>query len=178
MYVLTNVQSGRIPTNYRPKIVDGTAPNTDRFYKNNGDGTFSIANREAGILYEGFGLGIAIADVNNDSWPDIYVSNDFLSNDLLYINNGDGTFTNKLGEYVRHSSQFSMGNDIADINNDGWVDIVTLDMLPETNFRKKTTIGKNVYQVYVNNEKFDYEYQHVRNMLQLNNGAGIPFSLW
>ncbi|WP_339811823.1 VCBS repeat-containing protein [uncultured Imperialibacter sp.] len=176
LYVLTNVQSGRIPTNYRPKIVDGTAPNTDRFYKNNGDGTFSIANREAGILYEGFGLGIAIADVNNDSWPDIYVSNDFLSNDLLYINNGDGTFTNKLGEYVRHSSQFSMGNDIADINNDGWVDIVTLDMLPETNFRKKTTIGKNVYQVYINNERFDYEYQHVRNMLQLNNGAGIPFS--
>ncbi|MEQ9373811.1 MAG: VCBS repeat-containing protein, partial [Imperialibacter sp.] len=176
LYVLTNVQSGRIPTNYRPKIVDGTAPNTDRFYKNDGNGTFSIANREAGILYEGFGLGLAIADVNNDSWPDIYVSNDFLSNDLLYINNGDGTFTNKLGEYVRHSSQFSMGNDIADINNDGWVDIVTLDMLPETNFRKKTTIGKNVYQVYINNEKFDYEYQHVRNMLQLNNGAGIPFS--
>lgn len=176
LYVLTNVQSGRIPTNYRPKIVDGTAANTDRFYKNNGDGTFSVANREAGILSEGFGLGLAIADVNNDSWPDIYVSNDFLSNDLLYINNGDGTFTNKLGEYIRHSSQFSMGNDIADVNNDGLVDIVTLDMLPETNFRKKTTIGKNVYQVYINNEKFNYEYQHVRNMLQLNNGAGIPFS--
>ncbi len=176
LYVLTNVQSDREPTNYRPKINDGTASNNDGFYKNNGDGTFSRANEEAGILYEGFGLGIAIADVNNDSWPDIYVSNDFLSNDLLYINNGDGTFTNKLGEYIRHSSQFSMGNDIADINNDGMVDIVTLDMLPETNFRKKTTIGKNAYQVYLNNEKYDYEYQHVRNMLQLNNGAGIPFS--
>lgn len=176
LYVLTNVQSDREPVSYRPKVNDGTAPNTDSFFKNNGDGTFTRANEEAGILYEGFGLGVAVADVNNDSWPDIYVSNDFLSNDLLYINNGDGTFSNQLNRYIRHSSQFSMGNDIADINNDGLVDIVTLDMLPETNFRKKTTIGKNMYQVYLNNEKFGYEYQHVRNMLHLNNGPGIPFS--
>ena len=176
LYVLTNVQSDREPVSYRPKVNDGTAPNTDSFFKNNGDGTFSRANEEAGILYEGFGLGVAVADVNNDSWPDIYVSNDFLSNDLLYINNGDGTFSNQLNRYIRHSSQFSMGNDIGDINNDGLVDIVTLDMLPETNFRKKTTIGKNMYQVYLNNEKFGYEYQHVRNMLQLNNGPGVPFS--
>lgn len=176
LYVLTNVQSDREPVSYRPKIDDGSAPNTDRFYKNNGDGTFTLANLEAGITYEGFGLGLAVSDVNGDSWPDIYVSNDFLSNDLLYINNGDGTFTNKLNELIGHSSQFSMGNDISDVNNDGLVDIVTLDMLPETNFRKKTTIGKNVYQVYLNNERYGYEYQHVRNMLQLNNGPGIPFS--
>jgi len=176
LYVLTNVQNDREPVSYREKVNDGTAPNNDRFYKNNGDGTFTRANEETGILYEGFGLGIAIADINNDSWPDIYVSNDFLSNDLLYINNGDGTFTNQLSTLIRHSSQFSMGNDVADINNDGLLDIVTLDMLPETNYRKKTTIGKNVYQVYLNNERYGYEYQHVRNMLQLNNGPGMPFS--
>lgn len=176
LYVLNNEQSRVTPSNYREKIVDGTAINNDAFYRNNGDGTFTNVTKEAGITIEGFGLGLLIADLNNDGWPDIHVSNDYVTNDLLYINNQDGTFTNKIGESLRHQSQFSMGSDIADFNNDALPDIFTLDMLGEGNFRKKTTIGNNVYQTYLNNEQWGYEYQYVRNMLHMNNGPGIPFS--
>jgi len=178
VYVLTNQKLNNFPTNYRPKITDGSSENNDRLYQNNGDNTFSNVTNQAGIKIEGFGLGLAIADLNMDGWPDIYVSNDYMSNDLLYINQKDGTFENKIGRYLGHQSQFSMGNDVADLNNDAMPDIVTLDMLPETNNRKKTTIGGKSYQNYINNEQFGYEYQYVRNMLQLNNGLnkGIKFS--
>ena len=178
LYVLTNEKLNNLPTNYRPKINDGSSPNNDRLYRNNGDGTFTNVTKEAGITMEGFGLGLSIADFNRDGWPDIYVSNDYISNDILYINNKNGTFRNRIGEFIGHQSQFSMGNDAADINNDGRPDIITLDMLPEINRRKKTTIGNKSYQNYINNEKFGYEYQYVRNMLQLNNGLdqGIKFS--
>jgi len=178
LYILTNQRLTNIPTNYRPKMIDGSSPNNDRFYRNNGDGTFTNITKEAGITIEGFGLGLSVSDFNKDGWPDIYVSNDYLSNDLLYINNRNGTFTNRISEFVGHQSQFSMGNDAADINNDALTDIITLDMLPETNDRKKTTIGNKSYLNYINNKKFGYEYQHVRNMLHLNNGLNqeIKFS--
>ncbi len=178
VYILTNQRLKNIPSNYRLKLINGSSPNTDRLYRNNGDGTFSNVSSEAGIRIEGFGLGLAIADVNNDGWPDIYVSNDYLSNDLLYINNKNGTFNNRIGDFMGHQSQFSMGNDAADINNDGLTDIITLDMLPEINIRKKTTIGNKSYQNYINNRDFGYEYQYVRNMLHVNNGlnTGIKFS--
>ncbi|HMJ68058.1 MAG TPA: VCBS repeat-containing protein [Cyclobacteriaceae bacterium] len=178
LYVLTNARMTNVPTNYRPKIVDGTALNNDRFYRNNGDGTFTNATKEAGITIEGYGLGLAIADFNLDGRPDIYVSNDYLSNDILYINNGNGTFTNQIGRYIGHQSQFSMGSDVADVNNDGRPDIVTTDMLAETNARKKTTVSGKSYQNYINNEQFGYEYQYMRNMLHLNNGMeyGMKFS--
>ncbi len=172
LYVLTNTIEKGIPTNYRPKINNGTAKNTDRLYRNNGDNTFTNVSNEAGIIYEGYGLGLAIADVNLDGWPDIYVSNDYIANDLLYINNGDGTFSNKIDEYIKHQSQFSMGNDIADINNDSYPDLITLDMLPEGNLRRKTVISGVGYTSYINNAKYGYAPQHVRNMLQLNNGDG------
>ena len=176
LYVLNNEQLTAKPTNFRPKVTDGSAVNNDSFYKNNGDGTFTNVTLEAGITFEGFGLGLLIADVNNDGWPDIHVSNDYITNDILYINNQDGTFSNQTKENLRHQSQFSMGADIADFNNDGLPDLITIDMLGEDNYRKKTTIGKNVYQTYLNNEQFGYEYQYVRNMVHLNNGPGIPFS--
>jgi enediyne biosynthesis protein E4 len=176
LYVLNNEQSNILPGNYREKITDGTAINNDQLYKNQGDGTFINVSQEAGITIEGFGLGLSIADINQDGWPDIYICNDYLTNDLLYINNGDGTFSNQIKNFIRHQSMFSMGVDVADFNNDGLLDIVTLDMLGETNFRKKTTIGGESYARYINNEKWGYEYQHVRNMLHLNNGPGIPFS--
>lgn len=178
LYVLTNERMNNVPTNYRPKITDGSAVNNDHLYRNNGDGTFTNVTIEAGITIEGFGLGLGIADLNKDGWPDIYVSNDYLSNDILYINNGDGTFANRIGEYIGHQSQFSMGNDIADINNDALSDIITVDMLPETNARKKTTIGNKSYSNYINNERYGYEYQYVRNMLHVNNGLdkGVKFS--
>jgi enediyne biosynthesis protein E4 len=172
LYVLTNTIEKGVPTNYRQKVNDGSALNTDRLYRNNGDNTFTNVSSEAGIIYEGYGLGLAISDINKDGWPDIYVSNDYISNDLLYINNGDGTFSNKIDDYIKHQSQFSMGNDVADINNDAYPDIVTLDMLPETNLRRKTVITPQGYSAYINNAKYGYAPQHVRNMLQLNNGNG------
>lgn len=178
VYILVNQRLTGVPTNYRKKVEDGSSPNNDKLYRNNGDGTFTDVSAEAGITIEGFGLGLSIADFNNDGWPDLYISNDFLSNDILYMNNRDGTFSNHSRTYIGHQSQFSMGNDAADVNNDGLTDIITLDMLPETNHRKKTTIGGMSYQSYINNEKFGYEYQYVRNMLHLNQGldAGIGFS--
>ncbi|NVK51035.1 MAG: CRTAC1 family protein, partial [Cyclobacteriaceae bacterium] len=176
LYVLNNEQSKITPSNYREKITDGTAINNDAFYRNNGDGSFTNVTQEAGITIEGFGLGLLISDLNNDGWPDIHVSNDYVTNDLLYINNQDGTFSNQISKKLKHQSQFSMGSDIADFNNDMMPDIVTLDMLGEDNYRKKTTIGKNSYQVYISNEQWGYEYQHVRNMLHMNNGPEAPFS--
>ncbi len=170
LYILTNVKINNMPTTYREKIMDGSSPNNDKLFKNNGNGTFSDVTLSAGIKEEGFGLGLAVSDFNKDGWPDIYISNDYLSNDILYLNNGDGTFSNQTKKFVPHQSQFSMGNDAADFNNDALTDIITLDMLPENNFRKKTTINNKSYQTYVNNEKFNYQYQYVRNMVQLNNG--------
>ncbi|HZJ20047.1 MAG TPA: VCBS repeat-containing protein, partial [Pricia sp.] len=176
LYVLNNQQVHTLPTNYRPKINDGSAVSNDRLYRNNGDGSFSDVTKEAGILYEGFGLGLAIADFNADGWPDVHVSNDYITNDLLYINNRDGTFSNNIGQYIKHQSKFSMGSDVADYNNDGFLDIMTLDMLGESSYRMKTTISDSNYISYVLNERFDYEYQYMRNMLHLGNGTGIPAS--
>ncbi len=176
LYVMNNEQGKAVPGTYRDKITDGTAVNNDRLYRNNGNGTFTDVSLEAGITIEGFGLGLAIGDLNMDGWPDIYVGNDYLANDLLYINNGDGTFSNTIGDIVKHQSMFSMGVDISDFNNDGMPDIMVLDMLAENNLRKKTTIAKNQYEVYINNDRWGFEYQHVRNMLQLNNGENVPFS--
>lgn len=173
LYVLTNLESDLIPSNYRPRIMDGSALNNDRLYRNNGDGTFSDVTLEAGILIEGYGLGIAVADFNEDGWPDLYIGNDYVSNDVLYINNGDGTFTNEIASRLKHQSLFSMGVDVADINNDSYVDVVTLDMLPEDNLRRKTISGAGAtYYNYINNMQYGYEFQYMRNMLQLNNGNG------
>ncbi len=171
MYLVTNeLYDPKTPIRFRPKVVDGSALNTDRLYRNNGNGTFTNVSREAGILIEGWGHAAAISDFNNDGWPDIYVANDFVSNDLLYINNRNGTFTNKLGDYFKHTAWNAMGTDVVDINNDGWPDLVSLEMLPEDNLRKKRMLSGNEYYNYFNNSQFGYEHQYVRNVLQLNSG--------
>ncbi len=173
LYVLTNLESDKIPSNYRPRIMDGSALNNDRLYRNNGNGTFTDVTIEAGILIEGYGLGLGIADINLDGWPDIYVGNDYVSNDILYINNRDGTFKNEIKGRLKHQSLFSMGIDIADVNNDRFVDIITLDMLPENNLRRKTVSGAGAtYYNYINNVEYGYEFQYMRNMLHANNGDG------
>jgi hypothetical protein len=173
LYVLTNLESDKIPSVYRPRIIDGSALNNDRLYRNNGNGTFTNVTREAGILIEGYGLGIGVADMNGDTWPDLYIGNDYVSNDVLYINNRDGTFTNQIKDRLKHQSLFSMGIDIADVNNDAHPDIITLDMLPENNLRRKTISGAGAtYVNYLNNIEYGYEYQYMRNMLHLNNGNG------
>ena len=152
--------------------VRGEAKSTDKLYQNNGDGTYTDVSREAGILYEGYTLGVNTADINNDGWPDIFISNDFSTNDVLYINNRDGTFTNRADEYLRHTSFASMGNDVADVNNDGWPDIYVLDMYPEDNYREKTLVPTPNYNMFYYLLGLGYEPQYPRNMLQINNGDG------
>lgn len=180
LYILNNTVSDKVPTNYRAKVVDGTADNQDKLFKNNGDGTFFDASDEAGIQIEGYGLGIGVTDFNRDGYPDLYISNDYIANDILYINQKNGTFKNEASSLLSYQSKFSMGNDVGDLNQDGWPDIITLDMLPEDYRRKKQTINGNSYVFYINDEKFGYQHQYVRNMLHLNNGAIegqlIPFS--
>lgn len=176
LYVLNNEQEQFSPTNYRDKIIDGTAKSTDQLFKNLGNGTFKDVTSTSGVTIEGFGLGIAALDINKDGWTDLYISNDYLTNDVLYINQQDGTFKNEMGTYLKHQSKFSMGNDAGDFNNDGIEDIITVDMLGETNFRKKTTIGKTDYQDIIHNNQWGYEFQQSRNMLQKGNPNGIPYS--
>ncbi len=137
-------------------------------------GVFQDVTQLAGVSGSGlsYGLGLGISDINNDGWPDFYVSNDYAVPDYLYINNQDGTFKNELSESVGHNSQFSMGNDIADFNNDGRYDIVTLDMLPEDNYRQKLLMSPDNYSKFDLNVRSGFHYQYMRNMLQLNNGDG------
>ena len=144
-----------------------------RLYKQN-NGQFSDITSKAGISGSAltYGLGIGISDLNNDGWSDFYVSNDYTIPDYLYINNKNGTFTNTIEEQTGHTSHFSMGNDIADINNDGWSDIFTLDMLPESNNRQKLLLAPDNYEKFDLNIRSGFHYQYMRNMLQLNNGNG------
>ncbi len=146
----------------------------DKLLRNeNGQGFTDISN-EAGILGSeiAFGLGIAIGDINNDQWPDIYISNDFFERDYLYINNQNGSFTESLTDYLRHSSEFSMGSDIADINNDGHPEIFVTDMLPHSDYRLKTTTSFSSYDLQERRLQFDYYHQTMHNTMQLNNGNG------
>ena len=180
LYILNNLINPEMTSAYRNKIVDGSALNNDRLYRNNGNGTFTDVTKLAGIVYEGFGTGLAIGDVNKDSFPDIYISNDLISNDLLYINQGNGTFLNEIGKYISYQSRTSKGNDIADINNDGNPEIFTLDVMPEAYYKKKQTINGFNYLFYVNDDGFGFEHQYLRNMLHLHNGflngTMLPFS--
>ena len=145
----------------------------DRLYRND-DGKFKDVSKQAGISGNpiSFGLGIAVSDINNDGWPDIYVSNDYTEQDYCYINNRNGIFVQRELYMFGHLSQFSMGSDIADINNDGLVDIITLDMLPEDNRRQKLLQGQENYELYQDMATNGFHYQFMRNMLQLNNGNG------
>lgn len=171
MYQVTNeIYDPRTPIRYRSKLIDGSAKNTDRLYQNNGDKTFTDVSKEAGIGIEGWGHAASISDFNADGWPDIYVANDFVSNDLLYINNQNGTFTNRLDDYFKHTGWNAMGTDVVDINNDGHSDLISLEMLPENNLRKKRMLSGNEYYNYINNAQYDYNHQYVRNMLQMNSG--------
>jgi hypothetical protein len=133
---------------------------------------FVDVSARAGIFGSevGFGLGIAVGDVNRDGWPDIYVSNDFFERDYLYLNNRDGTFVESLEMGMPYSSYFSMGLDVADVDNDGWPDIYTTDMLPDDEARLKTTSSFDSWDVYQAKVRTGYGHQFMRNMLQHNNG--------
>ena len=141
----------------------------------NDNGSFVDVSEEAGILggINAYGLGLAISDFNQDGYPDIYVGNDFHEDDYYYLNNGDGTFTESLKKYFGHTSRFSMGNDVADINNDGRPDLISLDMLPEDEVALKSSEGDdNIQTQKLRIERFGYHYQFTRNMLFVNQPDG------
>ncbi len=145
----------------------------DKLFRND-NGKFVDVSEKAGIFggANGYGLGLAISDFNLDGYPDIYVGNDFHEDDYYYLNNGDGTFTESLKSHFGHTSRFSMGVDVADINHDGFPDLLTLDMLPEDEKVLKNSLGDdNVQMLKMRTEKLGYHYQYSRNMLQLNNGG-------
>lgn len=154
----------------------------DRLYRNEaseGKKKFTDVSATAGIYQSnlGYGLGISVADFNNDGWEDVYVGNDFHENDYYYINNRNGTFTEAGATHFNHYSRFSMGNDAADYNNDGQLDIVTVDMLPPDEKTLKTYGSDENPEIYkMKLERNGYQHQFSRNCLQMNNGNGISFS--
>lgn len=143
----------------------------DRLYRNDGQ-HFTDISPQAGIFGSriGYGLGVGVGDLNNDSWPDLYISNDFHENDYVYFNQGNGKFRENIRGTLGHSSTFSMGNDIGDYNNDGWLDLITLDMKPDDETVLKSSAGADPYNIYQFKVNFGYYHQYPRNMLQLNQG--------
>ncbi|HEX7019294.1 MAG TPA: VCBS repeat-containing protein [Gemmatimonadaceae bacterium] len=156
----------------QPGMRKGETPGSyNALYHNDCHGHFEDVSAKAGILREaGYGLGVAVADVNRDGWPDIYVSNDVTPNDVLYINNGNGTFTNKRAQSLKHTSLAGMGVDVADFNNDGWPDIMQVDMQPADLRQRKRTGGFATYGGVRENRMRGYLDDYPENVLQLSNG--------
>jgi enediyne biosynthesis protein E4 len=177
MYLVNHTLDDVRPNDIRERKVDSNAIAGDRLYHNEGippgmdHPVFKDVSRRAGIVEDGNGLGVVVSDFNGDGRPDIYVCNDYIRNDLLWLNNGDGTFTNCIGSALRHQSYSSMGADAADINNDGLPDLITLDMQPETNDRKKMMYSFLSDQRHQLEMDKGYEQQYIHNMLQVNNGV-------
>ncbi len=178
MYLMNHNVIQNQPNNIVAQQAPGSASAADKLYRNEGippgsnHPVFKDVTQQAGIHDEAYGLGLSVGDLNNDGWPDIYVANDFIGNDLLWLNNKNGTFTNVIARSMHHQSYNSMGVDAADINNDGWPDIAVLDMLPETNYRKKTMFaGSNPERYDMEQRQGGYQPEFTRNMLQLHDGV-------
>ena len=198
-YILNNAVERTGRNTIRPRRLNGEGPSTDRLYRNmtverakerenerafvSSDSTvrastrplFKDVSRGEGILQEGYGLGLTIADIDQDGWLDIYCANDFLSNDVVYINNHDGKgrhtgFTNRAAPLFKHTSYNSMGVDIQDVNNDARPDVLVVDMLPEPNARQKMMVIKTNWEFFHLARQLGYQDQYVRNTLQLNMG--------
>lgn len=146
----------------------------DRLFRNDGN-YFTDVSKAAGINQTmiGYGLGIAISDINLDGYPDIYIGNDFHENDYLYINNKKGGFDDLLDSSIMHTSQFSMGVDVADINNDAYPEIISADMLPSDPVILKSSLGVDEYNTFLTKIRNGYNFQYARNALQLNRRNGL-----
>jgi hypothetical protein len=155
------------------QVDDNLKGGGDHLYRND-NGHFVEVTQQAGIhgSLMSFGLGVTVGDVNGDHYPDIYVSNDFFERDYLYINQKDGTFKDELDNRVLHTSYASMGADFGDINNDGYPDIFTTDMLPADDYRLKTTLSFDDIDQYRLKERNDFHHQFLQNTLQLNTAKG------
>lgn len=179
MYLtVNNASESYNPNLFGPSNRRGPHIITGRLYRNDWDSTlhhpvFHDVSKQAGVTISGFGHSATTVDINGDGWKDIYVSDDFISNNILYINNHDGTFTDRSKEYFKHTSFNSMGQDVVDINNDGLPDVVELDMNPQDNYRKKMMLGPNSYQTFQSFDFFGNQYQYVRNTLQINQGPRV-----
>ncbi len=203
LFLVVNDLNQEFPSTFRKIKNDGSGFTNDVLYRCDWDETkqhpvYKNVTKEAGITWEGNGLGVSILDINKDGWKDIYISNDYLSGNTLYVNNKNGTFTNRINEYFKHGSLNGMGNDAADINNDGLVDIVEMDMMPEDQYRQKMMMNPVDYNWYLYTEQYGFPYQLVRNTLQVNQGprllegdsvgapvfseiayySGVPFTDW
>jgi hypothetical protein len=175
MFLLTH--SVHINSNFRPRATfAGTYDPLagDRFYRNDG-AFFTDVTRETGMNSTaiGYGLGIVVADINLDGYPDIYIGNDFHENDYLYINQRNGTFRDDIDSCMMHTSQFSMGVDVADVNNDGYSEVISMDMLPSDPYILKRSLGEDAYDLFYEKVRIGYNYQYARNNFQLNRGNGM-----
>lgn len=152
-------------------MISNGSPFTDILLENN-DGHYSDVTKESGINNHAFGLGIAASDIDNDGDADLYISNDYMAPDYLYINNGQGVFEDKSKEQLNHMSNYSMGNEIADYNNDGLLDILSVDMVSENHIRSKKNMGGMSTKRFWEVVSVGYHYQYMFNCLQMNNGNG------
>ena len=181
MYLLNHPTDFAATTHMRMSEVGGKMVRTvgssdeytsDRLYQNNGNGKFSNVSKQSGIDNHAFGLSVTTMDANLDGYPDLYIANDYIEPDILYINNKNGTFTDRINAYVRHMSAASMGVDLADINNDGLLDLFVLDMALPNNYKYKTNATAMMNERYYSLVQNGYGEQIARNMLQVNNGNG------
>jgi len=147
----------------------------DRIFRNNGNNTFTDITSQTGINSSvlSYGLGVVIADINLDGYPDLYIGNDFHENDYLYINQQNGTFKEDLRSEIMHTSKYSMGVDVADINNDAYPEIISVDMLPYDSYILKRSFGEDAYDIFNLKISYEYNYQYTRNNLQYNRGNGM-----
>jgi len=147
----------------------------DRIFRNNGNNTFTDVTDQTGIHSSviGYGLGINVSDINLDGYPDIYIGNDFHENDYLYINQHNGTFKDELDSCIMHTSRYTMGVDVGDVNNDGYPDIISMDMLPADPYILKRSSGEDHYDIFNIKLGYGYNYQYSRNNLQLNRRNGM-----
>jgi enediyne biosynthesis protein E4 len=183
LFIGVNYMDTPYPNQFFVKEKRENTINSDKLYRNDwnpalGHPVFTDCSAQAGIKYDGYSHSSLVLDFNQDGWLDIYVANDYMTNDLIYINQKNGTFKNEVATIFKHQSNSAMGSDVADINNDGKLDMFTTEMLPYQNKRKKLFLNANNYTTYINNETYGYEYQYVRNTLQLNQGlnpqTGLP----
>ncbi len=200
-YILVNQMDMQFANQYFSKPIRDSSPTADILLRNDfdpklGHAVFTDVSKQAGIQTQGYGHGISVMDINQDGWQDLYVTNDYLTNDNLFINQHGAErverrgkskdlsalppklFADKAHDCLKHQSWSAMGNDVADINNDGLLDMIAMDMLPDANERKKALIRENSYAHYQFTQQYGYDYQHIRNTLQLNRGldpqTGLP----